>query len=102
MVAEMGSLQSGQTRLASPASQAAQMQRCAQGSSSTLTCALQQTAHCVAGASPSSGAHAAEPADAASSAAAVLSGGSAAALSGGSGESGGCSPFGPNTTNRNP
>jgi hypothetical protein len=68
----MGSRQSGQRRRTRPASHAAQMQRCAQGSSSTRTCAFQHTAHCVAGASWSSGCQAAEAAAAAAVAAAAV------------------------------
>lgn len=100
MAALIGSLQSGQSRLAREASQAAQMQRCAHGSSRTRTCADQQTAQSVAGASPSSGDQAAEPAAAAATAAAGLIGecGGASAL----GESDGCSPPGPKSTKRKP
>ena len=103
MVALMGTLHSGQTRRARPASQAAQMHRCAHGSSSTRTCALQHTQHCVGGASTSSGRHSAELAVAAASAAAAhsVSGGTDDA---GGGDGGGAtaSPLAPNTTKRKP
>ena len=103
MVALIGSLQSGHTRRARPASQAAQMHRCAHGSSSTRTCALQHTQHCVGGASPSSGRHSAELAVAAASAAAAHSASGATDDAGG-GDGGGApgSPFAPHTTKREP